>query len=1085
PITTVANSNGRTQATDIALLSVTVVNSTLMTAMVSLNPRAPVSLRAVDVLNFDGTTTAGSAAGGPGTSQPVRVQSSSSLGTPLSVLNLALLHPRDGTVAMLGQELDADAIVSGTGTGTVIGQWVWDGNVVEQFTASIVGGQSTRVRTRQSLPTQYLGVHTLQLRMTQPNMVATRPVTVVVNPGGWKLERLILPEYGAAFSDDGPPGLLWAPVPGAAKYQVGFSTQPYLSTIREWFDVIDNRWRVPRDIWIRLPEGEFFWTVRTIETSGDARKPLPMRRIYRSPAGVLEQLYPTPGQTATGHSLLEWKASLKSGFYFVLISTDAEGTQVVRQYFTSEPRLDLRAIDGKLTPGTTYFWRVDAIAQNGKLIMSGPAQSFVAQSVPKAVLGGRGPARLLVSLGRSRAQPNPQDAAVQMTSRTPAPNATIGDLQPTISADFQAGVNPADVSLMVDGVDITSIARVGDTKVVYTPPLALPAGDHTVNLTVGNEATSWRFTITGAAVTTAPPSPISGTTEPTTDAEAAPPNNGTLPSPAEIVTQHHHSSTDTQARPTYEGQIGSNTQWTSGSHPPDSNVLSVAERVIYANGPWQVDVSGSGIFTSILNPAAQRTSHGRVNDYVLHAGYKGQDWAANLRFGIVAPVLYVDAQYVTAATPRQGAEGTLTTPAGVVGYFVNTNDLALGGGSGITFHQALMGASWQAPLPKWARFRLMWLNARDVGPPTIVAFDSQGNPIIVPNPVAAKSRGDVYGALLNVHFSRGWLWSSEYAFSRENANTADPTSKTQFGRAWRTAVSGQAGNTTVSAMYRDVGPNFGNPANPSLTQTSQPDLRGVDSAITQTTKAGVFGLNYSFLENNVKPVNTPELLLHNISETWSKPFGVKTNLAVQARQSLTQTGTIPAALRLLPLDQQGRQDHRDLSGDISLSRQINTVTMSINGTRDWNRNNLIPAADTITSSISLGTNWATRGFFQLNAQLNVNWVAADKLTVGTSRNLSIYVQPAFLWTRPSLQVSPLLSLNQGQTKLSTGTFTNDTLTGQYGGRICWTLPGVAKFNTLSVQGDYNQNRNNVISQDRRSTELLVLWTATWGHKGTL
>src|ERR1700741_2099595 len=138
-------------------------------------------------------------------------------------------------------------------------------------------------------------------------------------------------------------------------------------------------------------------------------------------------------------------------------------------------------------------------------------------------------------------------------------------------------------------------------------------------------------------------------------------------------------------------------------------------------------------------------------------------------------------------------------------------------------------------------FRLMWLSAQDTGAPTTVSFDSQGNPIILPNPVAAKSRGDVYGAMLNIHFTHRWLLSSEYAFSRDNPNAADPASRTEFGRAWRAGVSGQAGKTNMNLSYRDVGANFGNPANPSLTQSSQPNLRGVDSSVTQSTVAGTFG----------------------------------------------------------------------------------------------------------------------------------------------------------------------------------------------------------------------------------------------------
>src|ERR1039458_9722964 len=117
-----------------------------------------------------------------------------SIGSPLAVLNMAMMHPRDGTVVMQGDELNAEAVLAGTGTGTVIGQWVWDGNVVEQFSAEIVGGQSTSIETRQSLPTWLLGAHTLELRMIEPNQVASRPIEVVVNPGGWKLEQLIQPE---------------------------------------------------------------------------------------------------------------------------------------------------------------------------------------------------------------------------------------------------------------------------------------------------------------------------------------------------------------------------------------------------------------------------------------------------------------------------------------------------------------------------------------------------------------------------------------------------------------------------------------------------------------------------------------------------------------------------------------------------------------------------------------------------------------------------------------------------------------------------------------------------------------------------
>ena len=1091
PLAAVTSSNGHTRASDISVLAVTVVNPEVMTAVISTSPAATLGLRAVDVLNLDGSSTAGSTFAAPtGSSQPLRLEASDSLGAPLSVLNMALTHPRDGTVVMQGDELNAEAVLGGTGTGTVVGQWLWDGNVVEQFTASIVGGQSKAIHTRQSLPTWSLGAHTLLLRMTEPNQVISRPVEVVVNPGNWELEQLILPTFGAAFAAGDPPRLLWAPVPGAMKYQVGFSTEPYQSAVQTWFDCVDNRCDVPAEVWSKLPEGELYWTVRVVDTSGQPRPAVPLRSIYRAAAGSLAPAHPAPGRTPAGHTLLEWKAAAKSSFYFVTISSDFAETQIVRRYLTADPKLDLRAAERQLLPGTTYYWQVDALAADGRLILSGPVESFVAQVMPQSRLSLPPGGILVAGLAPPGSLPALPESALPMGDiggQTPAADSSTNQLQPVISASFPQPVNPSDVALMVDDIDVTTLAQVTQEKVAFTPPLALAGGDHNVNLTVGSEATSWKFTVVapaGAPAPSATPAPL----QPGTDAEAPPATPATMPVAAAIATAHQAQAQKPAKRtpPAEDGQIAVNTQWASGSNPPDSNVISVAEHVTYEAGPWNVDVNGSGLLNSILNPEAQRTSQGKVNEYVLQVGDKGKSWGVNLRFGIVSPTLYTDAQFVTAATPRQGVELSIKTPAGTFAGFTNTNDSALGGGAGINFNQRILGASWQAPLPQWAEFRLMWLSAEDIGAPTTVGYDSMGNPIILPNPIAPKSAGDVYGSLLNIHLPRKWQWSSEYAFSRDNANTSDPASTREFGRAWRTGITGNPGKTNVSVAYRDVSANFGNPANPSLTQDSQPDLRGVDSSVTQaTTKAGTFGVTYSFLANNVHPTTSDELFLHTLDETWTKPFGKTTNLVLDARQSLTKTGTVPAALQSLPPAETGAQDMRDVSGSLTLSRQIGKVSMSGGATRDWNHNTLFPTTGTITSSLNAGTNLVTGGIFQLNAQASVNWVAGDGLTVGTTRTVTVYVQPAFVWKQPALQLSPLVNLTKGRTLLANGTLTSDTLTGQYGGRLTWTLPGFMKFNTLSAQGSYNQNQNNVMGTNQPSTQLLVLWTTTWGHKHTL
>jgi len=889
PLATLSASDGHTHASDVSVLSVTVVNSGVMTALINVSPTAVLGLRAVDVLNLDGTSTIDFTKTSPlGSTQPMRVSPTNSIGSPLSVLNMAMMHPRDGTVVMQGDELNAAAVLAGTGTGTVIGQWVWDGNVIEQFSATIVGSKSTAVKTRQPLPTWLLGAHTLQLRMLQPNQVAGKPIEIVVNPGKWKLEQLIQPESGAVFDVNEAPHLLWAVVPGAMRYQVGFSSQPYFNTIDKWFDVAENQWQAPATIWQSLPEGELYWTVRTVDASGEPRKPLPMRVIYR------------------------------------------------------------RQKDE-----------------------SGSPRSMATQTAGRTM--------------RVNTQLNPRSAGRQLNP---------------IRANF----------LRADYVTVSTAAPAAGST-----PTAAPAKGGT-------------------------------------DAEA-PKTAGT--------------KAKKRVGPAEDGQIGMNTQWASGSNPADYNVITAAEHMTYEQGPWHFEVNGSGLLNSILNPVAQRTSHGKVNNYVIQLVDQKKTWGANLRFGIVTPTLYTDAQYVSAATPRQGVELALKTPGGTFGGFTNTNDAALGGGSSMNVHQRMEGASWQARLPQWAQLRLMWLNAVDVGANSKLS-----------------ASGDVYGALLNIQLTKKWLWVSEYAVSHDNPSTAIATSTREFGRAWRTVVTGQPGKTNVNITYRDVSANFGNPTNPGLTPSSTPNVRGVDVVITQTTKAGSFGLNYTFLANNVRPITSDELLLNTFDETWSKPLDKKTNLSLEARQSLTQTGTVPVGLLSMPAAVTGAQDMRDLSGNFNLSRKVGAVTLSLGGQRDWLHNTLFPASSTITSSLNAGSNLVTQGFFQLNTQASVNWVAADGLKVGDSRSVSVNVQPAFVWKKPAVQLSPLITMTEGQTKLASGTLTSDTLTGQYGGRVAWKLPGKMKFSSLSAQGSYNQNRNTVTGLNQPTTQLLALWTATWDHKHT-
>lgn len=1075
PLAKVAQSSASIQANDVSVDTVTVINSNLIVATVSVSPTGTPSLRAIDVVNADRTTTG--TAPGSGTSKPLSIVSGSSLGAPFSVTTVAVTSPRDGTLAMQGDELYGEAALAGTGSGTVTGAWLWDGNVVEQFAVVFSGGQSLTLRSKQSFPLAYLGVHTVELRIQQPNNLVTRPVTVVVNPGVWTTEKLLLPAYGAQISGAAPL-FLWAPVPGAAKYEIGFSRHPYFSAVKTWYDVANNQWNVPADVWESLPEGEIYWTVRTVEMSGQTRKALPMRLLLRFPADALAATTQVPGVSAQGNPLLEWHGLKGDYLYRITITEDADGTRLVRRYLAADPRIDLRALKGKLDPTKTYYWHVDAVAPDGRTVLSGPMHSFVL-SGPHSRHASPLPAGLVPASFRPGERPRTLmlvEEIKTLGSRTPAPDSIVSDPKAPITIQFTTAPNPFDLALTIDGTDVTSLAVVDDTKLSYVPALALADGTHTVALSVGQDSSTWRFTVKAGAAPAKGTSPQGGS-----DAEVPASSSGkeTGKQPPGSAGGEQNPNPHLQV----QTQIASNTQWVSGS-APDTNALSLGQQMVYREGDWTVQMNGSGLLNSTLGPEQARSSVGLFNNYVTQAAMQRGPWGMNLRFGIVAPSLYLNSQFVTPATPRQGLETVLKTPGGKFGFYVNTDDLAPGGGSGFAFHQQLMGASWDLPLPtKYAELRLMWLSAQDTGTPAPLFSTSLGGPLIFPDSVATPGGGDLYGGLLVIHLPSRWAWTSEYAWGY---NTLDLAAGGQhlFGRAWRSGFAGPIKSATLSISYSDVSANFTSPANPGLTPLSNPDRRGVTASLTLPTKLGTFNLGDQFLESGANSATLPEQRMEAVTESWSKNIDPKTILSLSSHQTITDTGNVPAAATTLPPEQLNalEADQRDLGANLTVTRQVGRVSLSLTGARDWFHNNLTSTASATTSSILAGANWNYSTFFQLNSNVGLNWVAADKATVGGTRGLSWYLQPAFTWQRAGLQVAPLANSNQTRTELLGGVLINNLTTAQYGGRVSWTMPGDFKFSTLSFEGDWNQNKNVVTATNFSNISLFLVWTLTWGRQ---
>jgi hypothetical protein len=331
------------QSGDVAVESVTQISDTTILAQINVSDRATPKIHLVDVVNADNSSTGPQ---GSRTSQSLRVELATSLAAPLAIRSLIITNPRDGALVAQGDEVYPEAILGGVGTGTITGQWLWDGNVTEQFVASFTGGQSATVQAMTALPTVFLGLHTLELRITSPNTLVSNAIKVIVNPGSWKQMHLIAPDSGSGYAPENPPLLRWSIVAGAVGYQVGFATQPFFGKVSHWYDVADTQWQVPEKIWTRLPSGELYWTVRAVELGKQTSHPAAMRRLWRVSNGALMAVPKQPTPPAAGVTLLQWLRLSAHAVYRVTLFGDPDGKQVVRRALTTESLITFRDTRG-------------------------------------------------------------------------------------------------------------------------------------------------------------------------------------------------------------------------------------------------------------------------------------------------------------------------------------------------------------------------------------------------------------------------------------------------------------------------------------------------------------------------------------------------------------------------------------------------------------------------------------------------------------------------------------------------------------------------------------------------------------------
>jgi hypothetical protein len=155
------------------------------------------------------------------------------------------------------------------------------------------------------------------------------------------------------------PAFTWAPVSGAAKYQIQIASDSNFASLAEGGDFFTRNTRAT--LKRAMPDGRFWWRVRASNSSGTASRWSAARSIVKNWGKKPTPLYPADGTTLTYPEdafRLTWSSVPRTYKYSVTVSEDAALATPLEGFplLTSATSITRQSPD--LQAGGTYYWRV-------------------------------------------------------------------------------------------------------------------------------------------------------------------------------------------------------------------------------------------------------------------------------------------------------------------------------------------------------------------------------------------------------------------------------------------------------------------------------------------------------------------------------------------------------------------------------------------------------------------------------------------------------------------------------------------------------------------------------------------------------
>ncbi|HJW94929.1 MAG TPA: hypothetical protein VJ901_15045 [Thermoanaerobaculia bacterium] len=406
------------------------------------------------------------------------VYPTSSIAAPLDVTAAAIVYPPKGTLIAPTESLYPRGLLATTGTGTIIGSWLFDGAPFDRFVVNAAGGMPVEVRANVPVPVSFAGTHTIGMVIETPRH-AVSPVIEVIDAID-RVSRLTLlaPRDGAVVPRDQL--FRWSLVPNCTGFDVEIEHTPPMT-----FRVNDAQWRPTKDDLASIGPGIHRWRVRPRCAADVDLEATEWRRFAILPEHADITLLPITNRT------IRWNSAV-AGLLYRVEFLDANGNTI----FAALTSRTEYVAPGTIPSGTSV--RVSALAPNGAILGTSSSSPLARAGVGQAL-----------SLSR-QAESLPyihlaQDVVtVEFGAVDPADGSTIQNPQPRITAQWKGAVKPDQVILLVDNTDLTALATVTPTSVTYDSLIALAPGPHSVALSVAGNINRWTFNVGEAAAAEAP-----------------------------------------------------------------------------------------------------------------------------------------------------------------------------------------------------------------------------------------------------------------------------------------------------------------------------------------------------------------------------------------------------------------------------------------------------------------------------------------------------------------------------------------------------------------------------------------------------